>query len=63
MHLCGQISLQVPQPIQLSVMKYPFSFSLTSATQNMDKYTHIEILKVFTNFSYCFILYAFVITK
>ena len=30
MHLCGQISLQVPQPIQLSVMKYPFSFSLTS---------------------------------
>nr|DAO12920.1 MAG TPA: hypothetical protein [Caudoviricetes sp.] len=25
----------------------------------MDKYTHIEILKVFTNFSYCFILLYF----
>ena len=34
-----------------------------SATQNMGKYTRIEILKVFTNFSYCFILYAFAITS
>ena len=40
-----------------------FILIFSSATQNMDKYIHIEILKVFTNFSYCFILYAFAITS
>ena len=37
--------------------------SYSPAAQNMDKYIHIEILKVLANISYCFTVYAFVLDK
>ena len=49
--------------LQLCEFDWSTMHASCPATQNMDKYTHIEILKVFANFSYCFILYAFAITK
>ena len=38
-----------------------YSSIMISATQNMDKYIHTEMLKVLVNLSYCFTVYAFVL--
>ena len=61
MSIAGNITLHFSK--QNGIILFFPSVQSLAATQNIDKYIYIEILKVLANISYCFSVYAFALNK